>query len=185
MPAEYKGGFVARDARYSGNSKSFLDELTTKFPGFNQLADKIGQLFAESESERRELQDLTADAINSVRSVVPVLVLQDHIFRVPLLNWYLNRLFQTRLAQYKLRPGVLVRPLSVVCIEELESMVYSAEADDFDFVHALHDRAREDKEMISDLRGYLVTLQNFGFKSSSRIDKELDKMYDELLSYLS
>jgi len=107
MPAEYKGGFLSRSARYSGNSKDLLKELDAKFAtGCDQLADKIGALFTEEDIARKELEELPLDHI---RSIVPVLVLQDHIFRVPFLNWYLNKKFQERLRRSRLRAGVFVR----------------------------------------------------------------------------
>src|ERR1700733_9424509 len=89
MPMEYKGGFIARDARYSGTSATFLADLDKKVVvGCKQLAEKIGAIFAADDGNRRELEDLDC---SNVRAVVPVLVLQDHILRVPFVNWYLNR----------------------------------------------------------------------------------------------
>lgn len=74
--------------------------------------------------------------LGGIRAVVPILVLQDHIFRVPFLNWYLNRQIQDELRQYAIRPGVIIRPLTVVGIHDLESMIHSVEAENFDFIYA-------------------------------------------------
>ena len=77
VAAEYKGGFLARNARYSGDSSVLIADLDKKFAvGCRQLADKIAAAFAEEESNRRELADMDTA---SVRAVLPVLVLQDHI----------------------------------------------------------------------------------------------------------
>jgi hypothetical protein len=103
---ECKGGFLAREARYSGDREAFLNQLNKKFtPGCHQLADKIGALFAENPAKRRRLEAISLD---QVEMVLPVLVLQDHIFRVPFLNWYMNQRFQERLTPFTLRPGVVV-----------------------------------------------------------------------------
>ena len=59
MPAEYKGGFLSRGARYSGNSRTLLTELDNKFAtGCDQLAYKIGALFTEDDTVRKELEEL-------------------------------------------------------------------------------------------------------------------------------
>jgi hypothetical protein len=182
MPAEYKGGFLPRNARYSGDSKIFLKELNKKFaPGCNQLADKIGALFAEDGLERKELEDVPLDHI---RSVVPVLVLQDHIFRVPFLNWYLNKQFQARMRQYQLRAGVVVCPLTVVNIHDLESMVHSAEGENFDFIYALHHRTVRDKEVLSDLLDVLSLFKDFGRTPSPRIERVWEELQNKISSYL-
>jgi hypothetical protein len=112
------------------------------------LAEKIGAIFAADDRNRRELEDLDC---SNVRAVVPVLVLQDHILRVPFVNWYLNRRFQEFIGQQEIRPGVVVRPLTVLMIHELESIVHSVESEDFDFVYALQNGTVRDPDVLSNL----------------------------------
>jgi hypothetical protein len=182
VPAEYKGGFLSRRARYSGNSRLLLTELNGKFAtGCDQLADKIGALFAEDDTVRKELEELPLDHF---RSVLPVLVLQDHIFRVPFLNWYLNKQFRERLRHYRLRVGVFIRPLTVVNIQDLESMVHSAEGGNFDFIYALHHRTVRDEHVLSDLMDTLRQFQQFGKNPSPRIKKVLEDVQEDWSSYL-
>lgn len=134
VPAEYKGGFIARNARYSGDSAGFLADLDKKITvGCRQLAEKIGLAFAEDDRRRQKLVDLDC---GGVRALVPMLVVQDQILRVPLANWYLNRRFQEFMAGEKIRPDVIIRPLTVLTIDELESIIHLIEGDDFDFVYA-------------------------------------------------
>jgi hypothetical protein len=182
MPAEYKGGFLSRGARYSGNSKDLLKELDAKFAtGCDQLADKIGALFTEEDIARKELEELPLD---HYRSIVPVLVLQDHIFRVPFLNWYLNKKFQERLRRSRLRAGVFVRSLTVVNIQDLESMVHSAEGGNFDFIYAIHYRTIRDERVLSDLMDTLRQFPHFGKIPSPRIMKALENAQADWSSYL-
>jgi hypothetical protein len=182
MPAEYKGGFIARDARYSGQSATFLADLDKKFAaGCQQLAVKIGVAFADDEKERRQLEDLDCSA---VRAVVPLLVLQDHILRVPFLNWYLNRRFQECMGRQKIRAGVVVRPLTVLIIDDLESIIHSVEGEDFDFVYALQNRTVRDPEALSWLMEWLSQYPDFGRKPSPRIRQVLDQVIRTITSFL-
>jgi hypothetical protein len=182
MPAEYKGGFLSRGARYSGDSNALIAELDSKFAtGCDQLANKLGALFTEDNNLRKELEELPLD---DFRSVVPVLVLQDHIFRVPFLNWYLNRRFQERIAHFHLRAGVAVRPLTVINIHDLESMVHSAEGANFDLIYALHHRTIRDESMLSDLIEMLRQFPQFGKVASPRIKKALEDAHADWTSYL-
>jgi hypothetical protein len=182
MPMEYKGGFISRQARYSGNTDLFLHDLDKKFvPGCNQLATKIGVLFAEESIDRKELEGVP---LEHIRAIVPVLVLQDHILRVPLLNWYLNKKFQEKLSHARLSPETCVRPLTVVNIQELESMVRSAEGADVNFIYALHNRTVRDNYMTSDLLEWLLQVPDFGKHQSPRMMRILDDLHGPMISYL-
>lgn len=182
VACEYKGGFLSRKARYSGDFKVFLEELNRKFAdGCEQLADSIALAFAVDERKTKAIDGVDSDA---VRAVVPVLVLQDHIFRVPDLNWYLNLRFQQRLRSHQLRPGVVVRSLTVLSIHDLESMIHSVEAMDFDFVYALHHRTVRDVEVLSQMHDYLSEFKDFGRKASPRLERILQNLFETITSYL-
>jgi len=183
VPLEYKGGFLARGARYSGNIDEFVKDVNEKFgAGCHQLAWKLNALFAQQESQRKKITN--APPLSHVRAVVPVLVLQDHILRVPFLNWYLNRRFQIELASFSLRPGVLVRPLSVVNIFELETMVDSSEASGFDFVYALHHRCVRDEEMISEVQDVMMQFPTYGRQQSARWMRVYEEIKSSMFGYL-
>lgn len=182
IPAEYKGGFVARDARYSGDSATFLADLDKKFAvGCKQLAEKIAAAFADEVRNRRELEDLDC---SNVRNVIPLLVLQDHILRVPFVNWYLNRRFQESMGQQKIRTGVVVRPLTVLMVHDLESIVHSVESEDFDFVDALQHRTVRDPDVLSNLLEWLSQYPDFGHKPSPRIAQVLERVTRTITSFL-
>ncbi|MGA9681321.1 MAG: hypothetical protein WBQ74_05855 [Candidatus Sulfotelmatobacter sp.] len=175
VPMEYKGGFLARGARYSANTGEFTKDVDKKFGlGCHQLASKLNLLFAQEESQRKRIKD--APPLTHIRAVVPVLVLQDNILRAPFLNWYLNRQFQRELASFSLSPNIVVRALTVVNVFELETMVNSSGASGFDFIYALHLRAIRDEKMLSQLPDVLRQFPTYGRKQSAR----WVKVYEEL-----
>jgi hypothetical protein len=177
FPLEFKGGFLSRKARYSGNVDLFTSEMREKFAGPQQLAWKIGALFSDDEKQRRSIEPINADAYEVV---VPVLVFHDHILRVPFLNWWLNLEFQRELVKHRLRPGLRVAPLSVASVREIEAMVNSAETSDFDFLYALHHRTVRDPEMLSVLPEFLSQFPTYGQGNSKRVQAILDEFGKEL-----
>jgi hypothetical protein len=180
---EYKGGFLARTARYSGKAGEFISDVDKKFgQGCHQLAWKLNALFSVDEFEHQRMVD--GPPLKEIRAVLPVLVLQDHILRVPFLNWYLNRKFQAELKQHTLRPDVVIRPLNVVNISELETMVNSCAASGFDLVYALHHRAVRDEEMLSDLQEFLMQFPNYGREQSERWKTVYEEVKERLFGYL-
>jgi hypothetical protein len=175
MPAEYKGGFISRIARSSGKSADFLKDLEKKFvPGCKQLADKIGAIFLADANTRKALRDFGSD---HVRTVVPTLILQDHITRTPFLNWYLNKRFREYLAQWNMRSGVSVEALTLINIHDLESIVASAEGANFQFISALNSRTARDPEALSDLMDFLRSYPNFGRSRSPRLDQIIEEIH--------
>jgi hypothetical protein len=181
-PLECKGGFLSKEARYSGNATFLLADIDKKFAiGCDQLAQKIGSLFADSYDTQKELEGVSTERI---RVVLPVLVLQDHILRVPLLNWYLNCRFQTKMKSHAIRVGVSVRPLTVICIQDLESAVHTIEGDGFDFVYAIHNRAITDPNMLLILGDFLRFFTNYGRSPSPRLKKVLDTVQADWSRYL-
>ena len=182
VPMEYKGGFLSRAARYSGRQEEFVNDMQQKFiPGCIQLAKKIRAIFTADAKQRKELRDFSLDHIHTV---LPVLILQDQIFRVPFLNWWLNKLFQAELAGFEARGSLLVRPLTVVSVNELETMLDSAEAEGFDLIYALHHRTVRDPDVLSSLQEWLLQFPNYGRKQSERTRRVFEELKGPLYSYL-
>ncbi|MGO8757627.1 MAG: hypothetical protein ACLQG3_05835 [Terracidiphilus sp.] len=181
-PLECKGGFLSREARYSGKPDLLLEDIDKKFAiGCDQLAQKIRLLFADSNDTQ---QDLEGVSTARVRVVLPILVLQDHILRVPLLNWYLNSRFRTKMRPHAIRAGVSVRSLTVICIQDLESAVHTIEGDGFDFIYAIHNRAITDPNMLLILGDFLRCFTNYGRSPSPRIKKVLETIQADWSRYL-
>jgi hypothetical protein len=73
MALEYKGGFLALDAKYSMNLRLLLRDLNKKIAkGCRQLARNIDELFGVV--PRRNLQNIPT---GHVTRVIPVIVVQD------------------------------------------------------------------------------------------------------------
>jgi hypothetical protein len=114
MPMEYKGKVLKLEARYSGDPAAFESDVDLKIvEGCDQLAWKIEALFANDQTKRRNLKRIP---LKQITRVVPVLVVQDHILRGPLVNWRLNQRFNEILDRGAIRPSVTVEPLNVVGI---------------------------------------------------------------------
>jgi hypothetical protein len=181
-PLECKGGFLSREARYSGDPALLLADIDKKFAiGCDQLAQKIGSLFAEDQKTKKHLEGVSTE---HVKVVLPILVLQDHILRVPLLNWYLNGRFQEKMKSQRVRAGLLVRQLTVICIQDLENAVQTIEGDGFDFIYAIHNRVITDRDMLLMLGDFLRNFSNYGRSPSPRLKKVLDTVQGDWSRYL-
>lgn len=182
MPMEYKGGFLRRDARYSGNQILFEQDLESKFvKGCGQLARNIQKLFNRRPGRKKTLQDYSLD---HVTRVVPLLVVQDPILGGPLINWWLNQRFHQLLDKTALRPGIEVDPLTVVGIREMETMAESAEAGTFELFHGVQSRCHADPEMRSNLHNFLLEMPGYGEGKSDRIQSALNEQLGEVTRYL-
>jgi hypothetical protein len=182
MPMEYKGGFLRIDARYSADPAAFEADLDLKITkGCEQLARKIQQLFNRKTGRRRRLRDVP---LEHVTRVIPVLVVQDHILRSPLVNWLLNRKFNLLLDRNQVQDGVTVDSLNVVNVQELETMAESAEGGTFDLFHGLQLRCFRDPEMFSDLQNFLLTVPGYGQGKSEKIEAILDEQWKEIQNYI-
>ena len=182
MPFEYKGGFLQIKARYSASQSAFQWDLERKIvEGCRQLAWKIELLFNKDAGKRRSLPSIPLDHITRI---VPVLVVQDHILRGPLIDWWLNKKFAESLDRSALRAGLTVESLNVVGIYELETMVESSEAGIFDMFHGLQLKCYSDPGMRAHLHNFLLTVPGYGKGVSERIDRVLDELFEEMNSYL-
>ena len=79
---------------------------------------------------------------------------------------------------------MVIRPLTVVGIHDLESMIHSTEAENFDFVYALHHRTVRDEQMLSELLEWLSTFKDFGRKASPRLAEILDNLFETITVHL-
>jgi len=182
IPMEYKGGFLLRGAKYSGDAAIFEAELETKIiKGCKQLARKIEALFNRPPGSKRKLRSIN---VSRVTRVVPLLVVQDNILGGPLVNSMINKRFNEELGRDLLRPEVTVDSLIVVGIRELETMAESAEEGSFDLFHGLQYKCYADPEMRLNLHNFLLELPGYGEGKSSRISKLLEEQLSEARKYL-
>lgn len=169
---EYKGGFLKVEAKYSRDIRALFRDLNKKIAkGCQQLAQGISELFGATPG--RQLRDVPT---NHVTRIVPVIVVQDQALRSWGLDWWVNRQFQRKMRRSVLRYGVTVEPVTLVHIQEFETMIDSAEGPDFDLIGTLQLRNLRDRERTTDLQQLLLTRRGYGTHHSTR-RKELE---DEL-----
>ncbi len=177
---EYKGGFLSREAKYSGSPDALLPELERKVvAGCKQLASKIGMLFNKNRPKRKKLRDVS---IQHVKRVLPLLIVQDHALRGLMVNWWLNRRFQELIKLQPVAADVEVLPLNVVNIQELETLVESYEGSELDFLYVLHNRAIRNPDMVSDLGYFLAGVDAYRFPQSDRATKIHDQFEAGMIS---
>lgn len=178
MPMEYKGGILKMEARYAGSTQAFESDLDKKIgAGCEQLARKLQMVFHCDPADRKALKNIP---VNHVTRVVPVLVVQDQILRGVLINWWLNRKFNSVLDRTRIRSGVEIDALNVISIHELETMVLSAETGKFDLFHGLQLRCFRDPAMTSELHNFLMALPGYGEGRSERIMSIVEQQFAEI-----
>ena len=179
---EYKGGFLSQEAKYSASLDAFTADLDRKIgDGCRQLARKLHALFNPDRKLRKQLKDVP---VEGVTRVLPVLIVQDHIARGPLVNWWLNRLFSRLRSEFPTSAALEIMPLNVVHAHELESLLATCGPGGFDPIYGLHHRAVRDPEMLGELHNFLFTIPGYG-QVNSPLWRELDKqVWKEIASEL-
>ena len=173
MALEYKGGFLALDAKYSKNLRLLLRDLNRKIAkGCKQLAKNIEELFGIVPG--RNLQNIPTQ---HVTRVIPVIVVQDQSLRSWGVDWWIRRQFRRAMRRAVLRPGVTVEPVTLIHINEFETMIDSAEGLDFGLFEAIQLRNFRDQDGMSDLTDVLLKHKGYGTQHSTR-RKELEAEFD-------
>jgi hypothetical protein len=173
MALEYKGGFLAFDAKYSANLRLLLRDLNKKIAkGCRQLARNITDLFGVVPG--RALQNIPT---GDVTRVIPVIVVQDQALRSWGVDWWVRRQFRREMRGAVLRPEVTVEPVTLVHIDEFETMIDSAEGPDFGLLETIQLRNCRDPEGLSDLNEILLKSNGYGAQHSTR-RKELETEFE-------
>jgi hypothetical protein len=111
-------------------------------------------------------------------------VVQDQTLRGPFVNWWLNGYFQSLVKGFKFKEGLEILPLNVASIEDLETMVESAEVGQFDFIYSLRYRAWRDPEMLSQFHNFMLGVRGYGEHGSRRFNDYLDRVKERMFSYI-
>lgn len=180
---EYKGGFLAQNARYSNDLDTFMKALDNRIgEGCTQLARDIGALFPESGSVKK-LRDVPIPS--NTLYVLPILVVQDLMLRTPFINYFLNRRFQTERLQFPAKKNIEILPLNVAQITDLERLVEMAEAIDLDVLHVLHHRCQLSADMLLEIPDVIDALPDKKPElSSKRFDETFEKSNEEMCAIL-
>src|SRR5712692_1262068 len=121
---EYKGGFLNSIAKYAENEEEFITDLEKKFgsekgAGIEQLARKIGAVFAANPKQRRPLVGLDS---SGVKIVVPVLIVQESFVSSEVTVPYLVDIFGTLKRKQQLDQSVVYTFPIILDVSELESL---------------------------------------------------------------
>ncbi len=121
---EYKGGFLNSNAKYAESEEEFIKDLEKKFgsekgAGIEQLARKIGAVFAANPKQRRRLVGMDS---SEVKIVVPVLIVQESFVSSEVTAPYLVDIFGTLKRKLHLNQSVVYTFPIILDMSELESL---------------------------------------------------------------
>ena len=125
---ECKSPILRADTKFSGDFDKLYAELKDKIiegeipekpKGIKQLCNAIQSLFHTEETQRQNIEGID---ISKIKKIYPVLVLSDRIFSVPCMNWFLDLEFQRLLGNIHQMENLNIMPLTVLTIEDLESL---------------------------------------------------------------
>ena len=119
---ECKASVLTSEAKFSGDFGKLRQELKRKVveeKGIPQLWKAIQHLGHKDKKVRREVEGVD---ISKVKKIYPVLVLADHTFSAPCMNWFLDSEFQRVVNGNVLKKGLEIRPLTVLSIANLEQL---------------------------------------------------------------
>jgi hypothetical protein len=141
---EYKGGFLKADAKYAEDEDDFMRDTDKKFgsdkkAGMEQLARKIGAIFAPTAKLRRPLQGIDH---SGVKVVVPLLVVQEPFISSEITTPYLVDVFGTLKRKQHLDPKVTCTIPLVLDISEIESLGPYLLSGKISFIDCIMERVR-------------------------------------------
>jgi hypothetical protein len=121
---EYKGGFLNSIAKYAENEEEFMRDLERKFgsekgAGMEQLARKIGAVFAANPKQKRPLVGMDS---SGVRIVVPVLIVQESFVSSEVTVPYLVEVFGKLRRKQHLDSRVIYTFPIILDVSEVESL---------------------------------------------------------------
>lgn len=119
---ECKASILTTKAKFSGDFSILCEELKRKVveeKGITQLWKAIQHLGHKDKKVRREVEGID---ISKVKKIYPVLVLADHTFSAPCMNWFLDSEFQRVAKGNVLKKGLEIMPLTVLSIANLEQL---------------------------------------------------------------
>ena len=119
---ECKAPLITAKSKFSGDFSAFHSEVKRKVIApneKNQLWEAIQKLGHTNKKKRLGIKGLD---ISKVKIIYPVLVLEDPIFSLVYMNWYLNREFKRFVKFNDLRKDWRITCLTVLTIDDLEDL---------------------------------------------------------------
>jgi hypothetical protein len=130
---EHKGKYLRMEAKYAEDRDALVEDLNKRFGhGVRQLAENIETVFDEDVSQRGQFTErgshgeavrrFAPDDSKRIKAVYPVIIVQDFSLRLGFANRWLRNLFDAEIGKRKVDQG-LVRPLSLLTVEDLEKIL--------------------------------------------------------------
>lgn len=189
---EHKGKYLKLEAKYSERREVLLPDLDERFgKGVRQLADNIEQVFNIDEARRGELseRDGAGNPVRSfvgedgrrVRTIYPVIVVQDFSLRIGFANRWLRNLFAAEMRKRSLDPS-LIRPLSLLTIEDVENVL--PYLDSLSFTDVLEEYAKEHEPLYTFeyIFRELRARRGVARRPDERFEGRLRELHEELKS---
>jgi len=120
---EYKFTVLPQEAKYINSESQLTKEIRLKFEknqkdewkGYGQLANSINKLFTKE-------GNVTCKYIckEKIKRVFPVLIVYEHFFNAPLINYYFYKNFQKLINKSSIIEHIEIKPLVVLTIEDFE-----------------------------------------------------------------
>jgi len=131
---EDKGKYLKLSAKYSGQREALLEDLNARFgEGVRQLAQSLEIVFNNDPNQERHTFSETTEtgevvleyslqAARGVKRIYPLLIVQDFSLQIGFANRELRNSFQREIMNRTI-DGNLVKPLSLLTIEDLETLL--------------------------------------------------------------
>jgi len=189
---EHKGKYLKLEAKYSERPEALTADLDERFgKGVRQLADNIEAIFNADESRRGEfserdasgnvLRSFTGEDAKGVRVIYPVLVVQDFSLRLGFANRWLRNLFAAEVRKRSVNPN-LIRPLSLLTIEDVEKVLPYLEALSFVEILKEYTKAHEPLYTFEYVFNELRARRGVARRPDERFERRLRELHDELKS---
>ncbi len=141
---EFKGGFIKATAKYAEDEEEFLGDLERKFgsekkAGMEQLARKVGAVFAAKPSEKRPLTGIDS---SHATVVVPVLITQEPFVSSELTGPYLADVFGSLKHKQDLDRKINCTPPLILDVSEIERLKPYLSAGKISLIDCIMERVR-------------------------------------------
>ena len=190
---ECKSPILRAETKFSGDSGKFDMELKNKIiegetpekaRGIKQLCNAIQSLFHANKTQRKNIRKID---ISKIKKIYPVLVLSDRMFSVPLMNRYLDLEFERLMKGTDLMGGLDIKSLTVLTIEDLESLAPHLSEAPF-HIHLdkwIEWRTEiESNEKLS-FSSFLFPLLTENPRENTFFDQKFNEIHSEMMTYFT
>ena len=190
---ECKAPLLRGKSKFSGDFDTFYTELKDKIiegerpekaRGIKQLCNAIQSLFHTEETQRRSIEDID---ISKIKKIYPVLVLSNRMFSVLWMNWFLDLEFQRLLKDIDPVENLDIKPLTVLTIEDLESLEPYLSDTPF---HAHLDKWIEWRTEVKgneklSFSSFLFSLLKEAPRENTFFDQRFNEIHSEMMTYFT